>query len=439
MFGLSKKLAQEQSAQHAELSGLRNIMTALNRSVAIIEFDIDGTIRTANPIFCQTMGYQAQELIGQSHKQLCEASFVASAAYQDFWQRLRRGESFNGKFRRIRKNGDVAWLEATYFPVQDREGRIEYVIKIANDISARVEAAGRTQGLIEALNRSTAIIEFDLQGHVIEANPAFLELMGYQQSELQGKHHRTLCASDYAASPAYNEFWRSLNAGRFFTGLVERITKQGKTVWLESSYNPVFDESGKPCRVVKFASDVTQRMQRAAVERQSAATASEVSIGAEALSARGETIINETIGQMEKLSAQMGTASSQVSGLGDKTNRITSIVNTIKEIADQTNLLALNAAIEAARAGDTGRGFAVVADEVRKLAERTSLSTGDISRMIAEIQGETRTVISSMASSLAGVENGVRLVSDAGATIKQIHDDAAKVVAAVQQLKTTND
>jgi methyl-accepting chemotaxis protein len=262
--------------------------------------------------------------------------------------------------------------------------------------------------------------------------------MGYRKDEIIGREHRMFCPSEYAAGTQYREFWQSLRAGRFFTGLVERINRHGEPVWLEATYNPVLDEEGKPYRVVKFASDVTRRILQARAEHENAEAASRVSQEAEALSEQGEEIIRNTISQMHALSTQMNDSSGQVSGLGEKTRQITSIVNTIKEIADQTNLLALNAAIEAARAGETGRGFAVVADEVRKLAERTASATGDIAVMIEEIQGETRAVIDSMQTSLQGVEHSVTLVNEAGTAIKQIHDDAARVVTAVQSLKNSN-
>jgi len=435
MFGLSKKMTQELAALRAELEPLQTMVKALDQNVARIEFTPDGEIRHANALFCQTMGYQMDEVVGQKHQIFCDATLIASQDYRDFWQRLQRGESFSGKFSRQRKDGRSIWLEATYFPVKDSAGRIERVIKIASDITERVETAARSQALVAALDRSMAVIEFDLQGQILDANAVFLNVMGYRRDELMGRHHRILCKPEYAASADYTEFWRSLARGRFFTGLIERMTRHGQTIWLEASYNPVLDEKGQVSRVVKFASNITERIERAQAERNSAETASQVSQEAEALSAHGETIIRDTITQMDQLSGQMNAATQQVSGLGEKTRQITSIVNTIKEIADQTNLLALNAAIEAARAGETGRGFAVVADEVRKLAERTTLSTADIARTIEEIQAETHAVIDSMDQSRQGVESGVKLVSDAGAAIKQIHDDAARVVAVVQALK----
>lgn len=434
MIGFTSGLTQQIVALQNELAPLKEIFNALNRHMAVIEFGIDGIIRSANDLFGKTMGYDPAQLVGTHHRTFCEKGYADSEDYRDFWARLKRGESFNGKFRRVRKDHTTAWLEATYFPVAGPDGQIDRVIKIASDITARVEEASHTRGLIEALNRSMAVIEFDMQGQILDANAPFLETMGYSRNDLIGRHHRIFCGADYAASTAYDQFWRNLNAGKFFSGLVERRSRHGDAIWLEATYNPILDESGKPYRVVKFASDVTERVLRSQAERQSANTAYEISLEAEKLSAQGETIIQQTVQQMRSISNQVGQSSSQVGGLGEKTNQITSIVNTIRGIADQTNLLALNAAIEAARAGESGRGFAVVADEVRGLAARTSNSTGDISRMIDEIQIESRNVIESMSRSLADVEVGVKLVNDAGAAINQIHQGASRVVQVIQEL-----
>ncbi|MEN3112070.1 PAS domain-containing methyl-accepting chemotaxis protein [Uliginosibacterium paludis] len=436
MFFSRNKSEVALQEMRAELQRLQDVSRALDQAVAEIEFSLDGRILRVNPLFCQTMGYAEPEAVGQHHRMFCDPDYVHSAEYDAFWRRLGMGESFSGKFRRLRKNGETAWLEATYFPVRNGAGQISHVIKIANDITASVEEANRTRGLIAAINRSSAVIEFDMDGKVLEANAAFLTTMGYGADEIVGKHHRMFCTPAFAASNEYAELWRKLRSGECFTGLIERVSRQGEPVWLEASYNPVVDENCRAYRVVKIARDVTARVLQAQAERESAERASEVSQSAETLSARGEIVIRDAVRQMEELSTRMNAASTQVAGLGQKTSQITSIVNTIKEIADQTNLLALNAAIEAARAGESGRGFAVVADEVRKLAERTAFSTADISRMITEIQGETLAVIGSMDTSRQGVESGVRMVSEAGATIRQIHDDACKVVEVVRQLKS---
>jgi len=436
MFGKTKKLQKESAELSAELQPLKDKFNALSNSMALIEFTLDGTIVAANENFSRVVGYRGSEIVGKHHSCLCERNYVNTPEYADFWARLKQGESFSGKFRRLRNNGETIWLEATYFPVADNTGRIVKVLKIASDVTEHVNEARHQEALVKAINRSMAVIEFDMEGRILCANSNFLNLMGYSFEEIRGKHHRIFCDSGYSSSSNYQQFWSKLNQGAFFSGTYSRLTKNGREVWLEASYNPILDETGKPYCVIKFATDVTANVKRMEAEKANANTAYQISLETEALSSNGEGIILHTIEKMRALSQQVGSSGGQVQRLGDQTAQISFIVKTIKDIADQTNLLALNAAIEAARAGDSGRGFAVVADEVRSLAERTSKSTAEISSMISNIQRETEAVIESMASSLASVEEGVGLANDAGAAINQIRAGAQKVVQAVQGLST---
>jgi methyl-accepting chemotaxis protein len=437
MFGHSRKYQDRIDELQRQLLPLENMFAALKRNMAVIEFAMDGVILEANANFCAVVGYTEQEIRGMHHSALCDEEYARSPEYQQFWSRLRQGEAFRGKYRRIAKSGATLWLEATYSPVAGPGGQVEKVIKIASDVTQQVREAEYLRNLVAALDRSMAVIEFDMQGNVIEANANFLEVMGYRAEEIKGVHHRKFCRQEYAASPAYREFWDRLNRGDYFTGQHERVAKDGHAVWLEASYNPVNDEHGKPYRVIKFAADITQKVLRQQAESQSARMAYDISLETEQVSSNGEQIILQATDKMRALSEQVQASSQQVQSLGEQTQQITSIVNTIKEIADQTNLLALNAAIEAARAGESGRGFAVVADEVRKLAERTSGSTTEITKMIESIQAGSKAVIDSMTRSKAGVEEGVDLANGAGAAIHQIRAGARKVVDAVQQFTET--
>ncbi len=437
MFFQSKKFQPRIDALQQELSSFKNVFAALKRSMAVIEFSMDGAIIEASPIFCQAMGYNDNEIRGMRHSSLCDEKYARSSEYREFWSRLRQGQSFTGKFQRKTKSGATVWLEATYFPVVDANGQIAKVLKIANDVTRQVKEAAALRDFISALNRSMALIEFDMQGNVIEANANFLEVMGYRAEEIRGRHHRIFCREEYASSPEYREFWNGLGRGEYFTGQVERVARGGRTVWLEASYNPVKDEQGVPYKVIKFASDITEKVMHHQAESQSARIAYDISLETEKVASSGEQIILQATEKMHELSRQVQGSSLQVKNLGEETQQITSIVNTIREIADQTNLLALNAAIEAARAGESGRGFAVVADEVRKLAERTSGSTSEITRMIETIQNESRAVIDSMRQSQKEVAEGVSLANGAGDAINQIRDGARRVVDAVQKISQT--
>ncbi len=428
---------QEIESLRSTLADRTAIVDALNRSTAIIELQLDGTIARINDKFTAVFGYRADELVGGKHALLCEPEFANSQAYQAFWQRLRSGEFFQGQFKRRHKDGRVVWLEATYNPILDAAGRVVRVIKFATDITQKVEDAGRASSLIDAIERAMAVIEFDPEGKVLRANANFLAVMGYAERDVLGQHHRKFCSNEFASSSEYAAFWERLRSGQFFQGQFQRVARSGDEVWLEATYNPVRDPDGKISRIVKFAADITGRVKLHHAEKQGAATAYQVATETKDISEKGAETILATVEKIKAIAALFDVASGQVTDLGEKTRTITKIVNTIREIADQTNLLALNAAIEAARAGDTGRGFAVVADEVRKLAERTSASTGEISTMISVIQQEATTVINSMTTGLSAVEEGVHFANRAGESIEQIKRDAHKVVQVIEQLSST--
>ena len=437
MFGFTSALKQQLAASEAARLPLQSLVDALHRTVAMIEFSPDGTILEANDNFCLVMGYRRDEIVGQHHRIFCTAELARSAEYGRFWEQLRRGDAFSGKFERQRKDGSAVWLEATYIPVRDAGGAVRRIVKIASDITARIVEATHTRNLVSALDRSMAVIEFDVDGIIQGANDNFLATLGYRLEEIRGRHHRMFCTPELVDSPAYQDMWRQLARGEFFAGECERVHKNGQSIWLEATYNPIQDDSGKIYRVIKVATNITERVLRHQAEQRGVRTAYEVSRETEQLSADGERIILQAIDKMRGLANQVGESSRQVESLGAQTSQITSIVNTIKEIADQTNLLALNAAIEAARAGEAGRGFAVVADEVRKLAERTARSTTEISTMIGTIQQESHAVIDGMAASLSEMEAGVAHANEAGTAINQIRQGARNVVDVVEKLSET--
>ena len=416
------------------LAASQSVLAALDRSLAVIELSPDGRILAVNDNFCRTVGYAADELVGREHRLLCDPTFAASPDYAAFWNQLRRGDFYQGLIKRRQQSGRDIWLQATYNPILDSRGQVAKVVKFASDATAQVNEAAGQKAMIEAIERSTAVIEFNVDGTVLRANDNFLRTVGYAANEIVGRHHRLFCAPEIVNSAEYASFWERLGRGEFITGRFSRRDRQGREIWLEASYNPVFDPEGRVLKVVKFATDVTQQVQRLQAEQQATATAYEVAQTTRDMTHDSKAIILQTVDKMQSIAAIVEQSAGLVDTLGKQTSGITSIVNTIKEIADQTNLLALNAAIEAARAGESGRGFAVVADEVGKLAERTGKSTGEISRMIADIQAETASVTASMDSGLRAVNEGVALASDAGEAIQKMHGGALRVVEVIQEL-----
>lgn len=413
------------------LNQQNSLLNAMERSMAVIEFDPQGQVLRANDNFLKTLRYRADQVVGQPHRMFCTAAFARSAEYAQLWTNLRSGQFQSGTFERVAGDGQSVWLEASYNPVCDDTGRLIKVVKYAMDVTPRMQSESESNGKLEAIGRAMAVIEFNLDGTVITANTNFLQRMRYSLAQIQGQHHRIFCAPNTAGTQAYSDFWRRLNQGELFSGQFERVDKHGNTVWLEASYNPVYDAGGRLCKIVKFASDVTARVQQHAADAASAAQAYHISMTTRDIAEKGAEVIQQSASGMRDIAADIDGSSHLIAKLGERSEQITAIVNTIRAIADQTNLLALNAAIEAARAGEQGRGFAVVADEVRQLAARTSGSTSEISSMIAMIQNETRQAITSMDGTRDRAALGVDLANRAGAVIVQIREGTSEAVQAV--------
>lgn len=407
------------------------LLDAINRSMAVVEFDLYGVVMRANENFFKTMGYRAEQVIGQPHRMFCTAAFGRSAQYNELWSRLKNGQFQSGTFERVDSQGRPVWLEASYNPIKDAAGRVVKVVKYAMDVTAKVQQESEANAKLDAIDRAMAVIEFNLDGSIITANQNFLTRMGYTLAELKGNHHRLFCTAELVNSSAYQDFWRRLNQGELFQGQFERVDKRGQTVWLEANYNPVYDASGRLCKVVKFASDVTARVEQHEQDARSASAAYHISVETRKVAEQGTQVIQQAASEMREIAEDIAASSTLIAHLGERSEQITAIVNTIRAIADQTNLLALNAAIEAARAGEQGRGFAVVADEVRQLAARTSGSTAEISNMIGLIQSETRQAIKSMDGTRDRAAQGVELADQAGTVILQIRDGASEAVQAV--------
>ncbi|MBA1380296.1 PAS domain S-box protein [Pseudomonas brassicacearum subsp. neoaurantiaca] len=407
--------------------------------MAVIEFSPDGKVLRANQNFLNTMGYREDQLAGLSHRNFCAPALVGSAEYREFWDRLRAGQFVSGTFQRISGQGRHVWLEASYNPVLDEQGKVVKVVKYALDVTARVASDAEIRGRLAALDRAMAVIEFDLGGNIITANENFLRTMNYSLAEIKGKHHRLFCEASLVNSSEYNDFWRRLNAGEFFSGQFKRLGKHGKVVWLEASYNPVYDAEGKLSKVVKFASDITERVEKFEEDSRGASRAYHISSETERVAEQGAQVIQQTAKEMRQIAENIGASARLVGQLGARSEEITAIVNTIRGIADQTNLLALNAAIEAARAGDQGRGFAVVADEVRQLAGRTSRSTSEIAEMIGMILSETRDAVASMSVTHEGALRGVTLADQAGSVIVQIRAGTTDALEAVSMFASKLD
>ncbi len=246
----------EQKMKNADFEGK---LAALDKTRAIIEFDLDGYILSANDNFLTTLGYQLSEIEGKHHSLFCESEYIKSSSYKDFWSKLKSGEADSGEYMRIAKDGKEVWINAAYNPILDPSGAPYKVVKFATDITESKMLSSISEGKLTAISRAQAVIEFELDGTVVYANDNFLNTLGYESNDIIGQHHSIFCEKSYCASPEYKAFWENLRNGIFDSGEYKRLKKDGSDVWIQASYNPLFDASGKPYRVVKFASDVTQQ------------------------------------------------------------------------------------------------------------------------------------------------------------------------------------
>ena len=236
----------------------KGMVDAIMRSQAVISFTTDGEILSANDNFLSAMGYSEVEVVGKHHRIFVDSDYAQSDEYKAFWTKLKSGDVHSGEFCRINKQGEEVWIQATYNPVFDDNGEVDYIIKFASDITAQKQKNADFEGQITAINKSQAVIEFDLEGNILNANENFLAAMGYSLSEIKGQHHSMFVDPRYKLSAEYAAFWQSLKAGEHTEGEYKRLAKGGKEIWIRASYNPIFDSTGKPFKVVKFATDVTQ-------------------------------------------------------------------------------------------------------------------------------------------------------------------------------------
>lgn len=404
---------------------------AVQQQEPMIVFTPQGEVVEANSLFLQTMGYTSAEIIGKHHSAFCAPDYVRSADYQRFWQQLAKGKAHAGTVSRYKKNGELIQLEANYFPVSE-DNQVRWVVKFAIDVTEKMAQLSDQQAIMTALNKSMAVIEFQPDGTIVRANDNFLQTVQYRMNEIAGKNHRMFCPESFFQQ--HPRFWPELAAGQFKHGRFERINKAGQPIWLEATYNPIFDENGLVVKVIKFATDITAKVQHEQEVEHVAQLALKSSGQTVDVAGQSKNVLGAVQQNSEAISAEASQAFSQIEQLDEESQAITAIVTTIRSIAEQTNLLALNAAIEAARAGEQGRGFAVVAEEVRNLAARSASSTVEIQRVVERNTALTHKALERMknVSHLSGA--GLTLVDEAHASQDEIVAMATKVTQTIANL-----
>lgn len=427
------------------------ILAALDKSQAVIHFKLDGTIEWANQNFLDAMGYTLAEIAGHHHRLFVDPTESTAPAYAAFWEGLRAGKYQSAEYRRFAKGGREVWIQASYNPILGRDGKPFKVIKFATDITQEKLRNAEREGQIAAIGKSQAVIHFELDGTIQWANENFLNTLGYTLDEIKGKHHRMFVDGVESTTPAYAAFWDSLRAGTYQSGEYRRLGKGGHEVWIQASYNPILTASGKPFKIVKFASDITRQMKKrieservgALVDNglnlisNSIGSARDSAANAASASQQTAAMINSVAAAAEEMNSSIGEIASSMARardnvlvaqeqsrnadtatrqLAEAASAMSNVIDFISDIAAQINLLALNATIESARAGEAGRGFAVVANEVKNLAGQVDTATTRITTEIAGMQTVAADVgqrLGHIITDMNNVTEGITTVSSA--------------------------
>ncbi|MFI8622496.1 MULTISPECIES: methyl-accepting chemotaxis protein [unclassified Marinomonas] len=432
MFG-RKKAQRENDLLQQEVLSLRQVRDRLDREMLSLTLSASGEVIKVNSLFLDELGLKEETVLGKKMVDLVPEDLRDTTHFALMKDSIAAGKHWSGALQVARENSSNAWLRAIIQPVKMLDGSIDYISVHANNLTRTIESSIEHENLIKALQRSTAVVEFDLEGLFITANDKFLKSMGYTKEQLKGKHHRMFCLQEDADSEDYQAFWEKLKRGEFVAGRFQRLDSRGETVWLEASYNPISNAHGQFYKVVKFASVVTDQVNQELSIGHAAKLAYETSKVTDETAINGSRIIKETVSVMQELADQMTSVSQGISDLDEQSEKVGNIIKSIGDIADQTNLLALNAAIEAARAGEYGRGFAVVADEVRLLASRTTKATEEIVDVVLRNQELAKNAVGMVESGRQQAERGLALAGEAGEVIIDIQKGAKEVVGAVSK------
>ncbi len=390
---------------------LEEQVKALHRVQAVIEFHLDGTIVHANDNFLQTLGYTLEEIQGRHHAMFVDAEYAKSSEYQDFWANLGRGEFNAGQYRRIGKGGREIWIQASYNPVFDSDGRPYKVVKFATDITAQKFQAADFAGQLAAINKSQAVIEFDLEGRILAANENFLAAMGYALEEVRGQHHSMFAEPEHRQSAEYQAFWAKLGRGEYDAGQYRRLGKGGREVWIQASYNPIYDMNGRPFKVVKYATDITAQVRDTLALQQAVAQTREVVAAAQAGDLTGHIATQDKTGPIAELC-----------------EGINALVEAMAGIIAQIKLAADTIAVGASEIAEGNSDLSVRTEQQAASLEETAVSMKGLTATVRRTADNARQANQLAGGAVEVAAQGGQVVHDVVSTMSLINDSSRRIV-----------
>ncbi|WP_422506285.1 methyl-accepting chemotaxis protein [Stenotrophomonas sp. GZD-301] len=396
--------ARHQAALEAQVA-------ALHRVQAVIEFDLDGTILEANDNFLQTLGYTLAEIQGRHHALFVDPAQAQSEEYRAFWAKLGRGEFDAGQYRRVGKGGREIWIQASYNPVFDSDGRPYKVVKFATDITAQKFQAADFAGQLAAISKSQAVIEFDMDGRILAANDNFLAVMGYRLEEVRGQHHSMFAETAYRQSAEYQRFWEKLGRGEFDAGQYKRLGRDGREVWIQASYNPIFDMNGRPFKVVKYATDVTAQVRASLALEQAVAQTREVVAAAQGGDLAGHIPTTDKSGPIAEL----------CEGINALVEAMASIIGQIKFAADTI-------AVGASEIAEGNSDLSVRTEQQAASLEETAVSMKGLTATVQRTADNARQASALASGAVDVADQGGHVVHEVVATMALINDSSRRIV-----------
>ncbi len=387
-------------------------ITAINKSQAVIEFHLDGTIITANDNFLGAMGYQLDEIKGQHHSMFVEPAYKSSPEYKQFWERLNQGEFEQNEYKRLAKGGREVWISASYNPILDADGKPYKVIKFANDITAQKLKNADFSGQISAISKSQAVIEFNMDGTIITANDNFLNAVGYSLNEIKGQHHSLFVSPTYKSSAEYQQFWQKLNRGEYDTGEYLRVGKGGKEVWIQASYNPIHDLNGNAFKVVKYATDITERKRAISQIKQTLLTMSKGDLT--------HNIENELVGEFNVIGVSINDF---INVLNEMVNNIRSgskqVFDSAKEIAAGNSELSHRTESQASSLEETASAMEELTSTVQQNSENATAAS-KLSSGVMQKATEGGAVVHSAITAMSDINKSSKKIADIISVIDEI-------------------